>query len=171
MILADVLKIVFLILGALIVVISYWLAAIALVPGTVNGTRLAYTTRPGRITITGLLIGLPLVVLGAALVNGAPHPGLKLLGAGIASLPILLGLVGSAGLSECVGHGLMHGDDAHNPWRRSLRGAVVLALTFLLPVIGWFIVLPLTVFSGFGALVFATRREPITQLAVVGGTA
>ena len=83
MILADVLKIVFLLLGALIVVISYWLATIALVPGTVNGTRLAYAQRPGRITITGLLIGLPLVVFAAALVNAGAHPGLKLLGVGI----------------------------------------------------------------------------------------
>ena len=83
MILADLLKIVFLILGALIFVISCWLAAIALVPGTVNGTHLAYAQRPGRITITGLLIGLPLVVLGAALVNAGAHPGLKPLEVGI----------------------------------------------------------------------------------------
>lgn len=171
MILADVLKIVFLILGALIVIISYWLAAIALVPGTVNSTRLSYAQRSGRITLTGLLIGLPLVVLGAALVNAGPHPALKLLGVSIAALPIVMGLVGSAGLAECVGHGLMHGDDAHNPWRRSLRGAVVLALTFLLPVIGWFIVLPLAVCSGFGALIFETRRGRITKPAVLGSAA
>lgn len=162
MILADVFKIVFLVLGALVVVVSYWLAATALAPNTVNRARIAYGTRPLRITVVGALTGLPPLLLGAALVNAAPYAALKIAGVSIAALPIMLGLLGSAGLSERIGHGLVHADDARTPWRRSLRGGVVLALTFLLPFIGWFGVLPLTLLSGFGAIVtsIGRRRKP-----------
>ena len=163
MILADVLKYVFLVLGALIVIVSYWLASAALFPATVDRARTAYAGRPMRITLVGVLAAVPLLGLGAGLLNSAPNGALKILGAVLAGLPILLGLVGSAGLSERVGRGLVHADDSRTPWRRSLRGGAVLALTFLLPVIGWFVVLPWTLLSGFGAtlLSIGRRREKV----------
>ena len=40
-----------------------------------------------------------------------------------------------------------------------LRGGVVLVFLFLLPVIGWFIVLPWALVSGVGALLLSLRRE------------
>ncbi len=159
MILADVLKYVFLVLGALVVVVSYWLATTALFPGAVERSRLAYGTRPVRLTMLGALATVPLLVLGAALLNGAPNAALKILGGVLAALPIVLGLAGSAGLSERVGRGLVHADDARTPWRRSLRGGVVLALTFLLPVVGWFVVFPWVLLSGCGAVLVAMRRR------------
>jgi hypothetical protein len=171
MILADVLKIVFLVLGTLIVFVSYWLAATALFPRTVDRARGAYATRPVRITLIGALVGFPLFVLGAGMVNGAPHPLLKILGGAIAALPILLGLMGSAGLSEKIGLGLVHADDARTPWRRSMRGGVVLSLTFLLPFVGWFVVLPWTVLSGFGAALAALRARHTPEPVVLASAA
>lgn len=159
MILADVLKYVFLVLGALGVIVSVWLTTSALFPAMVGHARSAYGSHPVRLTLVGALCGVPLLALGIALLGGAPNAVARIVGGAIASLPVLLGLAGSAGLSERVGHGLVHADDGRTPWRRSLRGAVVLSITFLLPVIGWFVVFPGVLLSGFGATVLAMRAR------------
>jgi len=157
MIMADVLKYLLLVLGALVVIVSYWLATVALFPVIVDRARTSYGLRPGRITLVGLAVALPSLLLGAALLNGAPNGALKVVGGLLAGVPLLLGLAGSAGLCERVGFGLVHAGDVRSPWRRSLRGGAVLALTFLLPVIGWFVVLPWVLLSGCGAAVYALR--------------
>lgn len=65
---ADVLKIVFLIVGTLIVIVSYWLAATALFPQAVSQARTHYERHPVRITLLGTVVGVPLFLLGVALV-------------------------------------------------------------------------------------------------------
>jgi hypothetical protein len=156
MIMADVLKIVFLVVGTLIVLVSYWLAAAALFPRTVARARVAYSERPVRATLIGAAVGGPSVLIGLALLN-APNGAAKLLGAAIVSTQILLGLLGSAGLGERIGAGLPSAGDAGRPWRAVLRGGTVLSLTFLLPIIGWFGVLPWALTSGVGAALMAMR--------------
>ena len=37
------------------------------------------------------------------------------------------------------------------PWRSTLRGGVVLELTYLLPFLGWFVILPASIIIGSGA--------------------
>jgi hypothetical protein len=159
MIFADVFKYLLLVVGTLMVFVSYWLLSVSLFPAMVERSRLAYGARPARLTMIGALAALPLMVVGAGLMKGAPNAALKIIGAGLASLPILLGLIGSAGLSERIAHGLKHADDARTPWRRSLRGGLVLSFTFLLPIVGWFGVLPATILSGFGVML-TTGRVP-----------
>lgn len=159
MIMADVLKYVLLVLGALVVIVSYWLVSAALFPVIVDRARTAYGLRPWRITLVGLAVTVPLLLLGVVLLTGAPNAWLKVLGGVVAGVPFVLGLAGSAGLAERVGHGLVHADDTRSPWRRSLRGGAVLALAFLLPVVGWFVVLPWVLCSGCGATVLAMRTR------------
>ena len=142
MIMADVFKFLFLIAGTLIVFVSYWLAAAA---GALSRRGHARETRSTtrtqfRITLLGVAIGVPVIVAGIAMVSAAPTPLLSLCGM-IAAVPVVLGFLGSAGLSERIGVGLPSLGDEHQPRRRVLRGGVVLSLTFLLPVIGWFVVL------------------------------
>jgi hypothetical protein len=153
---ADVLKIVFLILGTLIVLVSYWLAAAALFPRTVARARVVYSERPVRATLIGVVVGGPSVLVGLALLN-APNGAAKLLGVLVVSTQVLLGLVGSAGLGERIGAGLPSAGDEGHAWRRVLRGGTVLSLTFLLPIIGWFGVLPWALTSGVGAALMAIR--------------
>lgn len=173
MIMADVLKIVFLIVGTLIVVVSYWLAAAALFPQTVTRAHAAYDQRPLRATLIGTAITTPLLIGGFAMASAGPNPALKLLGVVLLAVPVLLGLVGSAGLGERIGVGLPSTLDVPHPWRRMLRGGTVLSLTFLLPVIGWFGVLPWTVISGVGAVWIAVRagRRTIPPPDVVAAMA
>ena len=167
MIMADVLKIVFLILGTLIVFVSYWLAAAALFPRTVGIAREVYARRPLRATFVGVVVAAPLVLLGLALLGGAPNPALKMIGVVSLSIPVMLGLLGSAGLGERIGVGLPSDVDAVHPWRRVLRGGAVLSLTFLLPVIGWLGVLPWTLLSGVGASVLAWRARRAQPVGIV----
>ncbi|MEP7345214.1 MAG: hypothetical protein ABI877_08100 [Gemmatimonadaceae bacterium] len=158
MIMADVWKIVFLVLGTQVVMVSYWLLAAALFPDTLVRTREAYDARATRLTLTGLLVTFPLLLAGVVLLQGA-HPLVKLLGAVVLSMPVVLGLMGSAGLCDRVGAGLPADRDAQQPWRRVLRGGAVLSFAFVLPIIGWFLLLPWTLVSGVGASLGAWRTQ------------
>jgi hypothetical protein len=159
MIMADVWKIVFLILGTQAVMVSYWLLAAALFPEALRRSRAAYDQRSGRLTMVGLAAAIPSLLIGAGLLQQGPHPVLKLLGAVLVGAPVALGLVGSAGLCDRIGAGLPGDADARLPWRRVLRGGIVLSFAFVLPVIGWFALLPWTLVSGVGASLGSIRRR------------
>lgn len=154
MIMADVLKIFLLVTGTLIVLVSYWLAAESLFPHIVHQARQRYRSHPLRITVLGALCGAPLLAVGLSLLQNGSAPA-KAIGFALAAVTTLSGLLGSAGLCRQLGAGLPSPTDAAQPWRRVLRGGIVLALTFLLPFVGWFLILPLTLASGFGATVLA----------------
>ena len=159
MIMADVLKIVFLILGFQIVYVCYWLASEALFPSFVDRACAQYQSHAFKITLLGVLVFVPLVFAGIA-IGKMPNPFFKFVGVFLGSVPVLLGLLGSAGLSRRIGIGLPSSLDETQPWRRGLRGGIVLVFVFLLPVIGWFVVMPLTIASGVGAAIIAwTQRK------------
>ena len=158
MIMADVLKIVFIILGIQLVFIGYWLAAVALFPRMVERSRGQYQLHFVKITLVGAIVMVPLVAIGLLTLNKAPNPIGKLLGAAAIAIPLLVALLGSAGLSQRIGEGLPSTLDEAQPWRRVLRGGVVLVMTFLLPFVGWFLVIPWTLISGLGALLFTIPR-------------
>ena len=165
MIMADVLKIVFLIIGFLICYVSYWLASAALFPSVVDRARQQYESHPIRITLIGLALAVPFVLVSIG-IGKVAHPLAKMVGVAVIAVPILYGLAGSAGLALRIGISLRSALDDTQPWRRVLRGSIVLSFTFLLPVIGWFIVMPWTLVSGLGAAVcgmFQKHRAPTGQ--------
>ena len=113
-------------------------------------------------------VAVPLVALGLGLSSKAPNGGLKLLGLFLALIPLLIGLFGSAGLALLIGRGLPSMRDESEPWRRTMRGSVVLALSFVLPVIGWFGLMPFAFLTGFGVfLMTAFRRQTAAAPALV----
>jgi hypothetical protein len=166
MIMADVFKIVFLVVGTLVVIVSYWLAATALFPVAVARARELYEQRAVRITLLGTLLGAPLFLLGATLTAAGQTPAVKIMGGALASLVLLLALFGSAGLCQRIGNGLPAPLDEFQPWRRVYRGGAVLALTFVLPIVGWFAIFFWTLISGFGAAVIVLSRRKRSAHAV-----
>lgn len=158
MIMADVLKWFLLILGVLLVFISYWVVAEALFPRFVSRARDRFN-RPVKLTLVGVLAMAPAIIVGIFLLNRA-NPAVKVVGWLVVGVPIILGLVGSAGFAQRVGLGLPAPTDATQPWRRVLRGGTMLSLTFLLPFVGWFLILPWTLISGFAAAI--TSFKPAT---------
>jgi hypothetical protein len=154
MIMADVLKIFLLVVGALMVLVCYWLCSEALFPRMVERSRRHYSCHPIKITLLGALLGIPPVILGLAIMNGVGgHPLGQMIGGGLILVTLLAGILGSTGLSRQIGCGLPSPVDEGQPWRRVLRGGVVLSFTFLLPFLGWFVLTAWTVVSGFGAFV------------------
>jgi hypothetical protein len=84
----------------------------------------------------------------------------KLVTGALLMVPLVLALVGSAGLADKIGAGLASPVDQAQPWRRVLRGGAVLALLFVVPLLGWFAMFPLTLASGLGALLLPHRPLP-----------
>ena len=172
MIMADILKILLIIVGILTIYVSYWLLAEALFPAMVERAGRQYG-RPVKITLVGLLGAVPLVVIGLVLAN-VPNPLFKVLGITLVVIPAMLGLAGSAGLTLRIGVGLPSPRDEREPWRRVLRGGILLAFSFLLPVVGWFIIPIWVLVSGFGAFLLCVRErqaehpalKPVTEIAV-----
>ncbi len=157
MIMADLFKWVFLVLGLLITLVSYWVLFEALYPGVVDRARARYATRPIRTTLIGILVTVPVTLVGIGLVS-APGAGGKFIGFAVLVLLFTAGLLGSSGLCRLIGERLPSPVDEAQPWRRVYRGGTVLAIAFVLPMVGWFLVLPLTLVSGVGAAATALRK-------------
>lgn len=153
---ADVLMWTFIILGFYVIMLAYWLVAFALAPKLVDGSRRRFEVSPIRNLLMGLLVGVPVVGLGMLLFS-IPNTFPKILGFGFILLPLLMGLLGSAGLCQRIGEGLNSPSDKGAPWMGVRRGGIVLGLTFIFPLLGWFMVMPLVLISGVGALVLSWR--------------
>ena len=96
MIMADVLKILLIIVGILTIYVSYWLLAEALFPALVERASRQYG-RPVKISLVGVVAAVAPIVIGLALAN-VPNPLIKVLGITLVVVPAMLGLAGSAGL-------------------------------------------------------------------------
>jgi hypothetical protein len=161
---ANVLLWLFLTVAFYFVFLSHWLVACSLFPTYVVNCQEQYR-RPFVTTLVGLLFTVIPIAIGLAITNAAP-PALKWIGILITAVPILAGLLGTAGLARRVGCGMPAPVDESQPWRRVLRGGTALALTFLLPVLGQLVVIPLVLASGVGASVLgwlARKRKPEAQ--------
>ena len=154
---ADVLKIFLIILGLLLVFNAYWLLGAGLFPNWTQRCSERFG-QPWRTIGLGLLIGLPLYIVGILVVAKLGNPVFKIIGGIFVAVPLILGLMGSAGLSQRIGAGLVSAIDETQPWRRVLRGGMVLSLTFVMPFVGWFVVLPLSIAGGFGAAILSFKK-------------
>ena len=162
MTIAEVLKILLLILGVMLVFQAYWLFGTALFPRMVGQARDRYKT-PIRTTMWGLLIVVPTFVLGFVVLGQASNPALKGVGIVIGAVPLLLGAIGSAGLCQLIGLGLPAPGDQSQNWRRVWRGGWVLNFCYLLPLAGWFVILPWGIISGCGAFVTSLSGRGIDR--------
>lgn len=159
MIMADVLTWFLIVVGSLMVLVAHWLGAYALFPERVEACGERYAQRPVAATLLGLAILAPLL-LGAIVVGKSlQHPAINMLLIGVLVIPTMLAMLGSAGLALRIGAGLRSASDLDQPWRRVLRGGTVLSLVFVLPILGWFVLLPWSLASGFGAALMSLRKQ------------
>ncbi|MBL9190569.1 MAG: hypothetical protein JNK23_24035 [Opitutaceae bacterium] len=146
--LADVSTVIFIIVGLLLVFVAWWLAVAGLFPRLVEGCAEKLGAAPLVCWLIGLGCAVPLIVGGIVLGNAMPSAAGNIIRGAIILVTIFAALTGTAGLALRIGRGLPAARDASDPWRRVLRGSVVLALTYL--TIIW---LPLTLLAGLGAVV------------------
>ena len=134
--LADVFTVLFIILGFLIVYVAYWLAASALFPRLIERCAERLAASPVKSTVVGIFTWGPALVIGSWISNASPNAPGKAIGVLLLIVSALIALAGSAGLALRIGSGLRAARDESDPWRRVLRGGIVLALTFVLPFVG-----------------------------------
>ena len=124
----------------------------ALAPAFVERAETAARTRP----FTCALVGFPTAAVGltvAAVLSGAGPGPAKAAGLFAFALVSSFILGGVAGLAQRVGDAL--GSISASAGARLLRGAIVLELAMILPVVGWMLVLPIALAVGAGAACLA----------------
>lgn len=146
--------------AAFLILLGHWLASAGLFPKAVESFATQYETRPIRATLLGILTYGPLFLL---LLNTGKvgNPLIKLIGISGGFAALLIALVGSAGLALLIGRNLSPDGD---PWTRTLRGAIMLALVFITPALGSLFLMHLGLASGFGVFLLARpwKKESIT---------
>jgi uncharacterized membrane protein len=166
--LADTFSFLFVILGFVIVFVCYWLMAAGLKPEFVQRCAQKLEKSPLSMLVLGAVTLIPLMTIGFAASGKAGSAVLKVAALSLVLLPLLAALFGSAGWALRVGAGLKSDRDEREPWRRVMRGGIVVGITFVLPFIGTFAVLPFVFLSGFGAFLlcaFQRQRAAVTTPA------
>jgi hypothetical protein len=149
-VLADTMAIFFVFVGLLLAFPSLWL----LCRGLWTDKVVACADRAGKGLIKSFFAGVPLTA-GAIILAGAVG---KLgswgqVGAILTvSSFLLFANTGVSGLATYIGRRLPSPADAERPWKRTLRGGIVLELSYLLPLLGWFFILPASMVIGCGTL-------------------
>lgn len=171
MTMADVLSVTLIILGLLLTLPGLWLFERALMPATVERARRRLQAKPVATTLAGLLPAALFFVVSVVLLNQG-GPALKFAGLLLFLGGFLVSGLGLAALATTVGERLPSPVDGDRPWRGQVRGSVCLELAFLLPLVGWFAVLPLSLCAGAGAACLALLfRDDVTPAAAVPGPA
>lgn len=155
MLLADTMTYFFLVVGLLFAFPGLWLLCRALWPQMVADSCADLE----RGLAKPFFIGLPIFIVSVfafIVLGGSKHGPV---GDTSAVLTIALFLfyanVGVAGLVTMLGKRLPSPADDTRPWKRTIRGGIVLELAYLLPLLGWFVVLPVSLIIGAGSV---TRR-------------
>ncbi len=165
--LADVFTFTFIILGFVIVYVAYWLLAAGLFPRLVERCAERIGGGPVKAALVGAVSLGPLLFIGIAISSKAPNVAGKAAGVGILLLAALAALFGSAGLALRIGRGLKSAHDEQEPWRIVRRGGIVLALSFVMPFLGWFLLMPLTFVLGAGAFALSCWPARVASRVVV----
>jgi hypothetical protein len=130
---------------------AWWL----LFPAVVDraGSRIAST--PWRSLGLGLLCTLALTIpIGVLL--ALPVGGAKLVGAVLLGLALVFASLGAAGVAAVMGKVWQERSEGKASGGATfVRGAVALELAAAFPLLGWFVVIPITTLVGFGGAAFA----------------
>jgi len=151
MLMADTMSIFFVILGMLLAFSGLWLLCRGLWPDAVA----AAAERCGKRLWPSFLAGLPttiLMVVLAKILFSTLGPIGKIGGVSVVCVFMLYAHTGVSGLVTAIGSKLSSPLDEQSPWRATLRGGIALELTYLLPILGWFVVLPASIIIGSGAI-------------------
>ena len=150
------------VLGSLLSLGALQLVTTATAPGLVgqasrnleqaSGKRLVLLFLCGAVLMTAWIVALNLFG------NGGPIQKV------IALPAVILGALSIApafaASSLYIGGRLPDPRDATSPWRQLVRGATALGLSWAVPVVGWFLILPVTLAVGLTAVMMAVFQGP-----------
>lgn len=156
MLMADVAIWTALFVGLMVVLPAVWLLFGALWPAAVGRAQARIPARPVVTFFAGLGAALVFTVLIAVFtqVNAAP------LALVVFAFALGWSFFGLSGLARHVGSRLTSPHEP--PWKAQLRGGIVLALSFLVPFLGWLLIFPIALVLGAGAATTSVfRRAPV----------
>lgn len=129
-----------------------------LFPTAVDRSHVRIRQTPGRTIGVGCgvagLTALPILIL-----LGLPYGPAKFAGAVLIALTLAFACVGAAGLVSTMALRLAGEDGRHTSAGSFLQAAVALELAAAFPIIGWFVVIPLSLITSLGAATFALFRR------------
>ncbi len=164
---ASVLAYLFLHVGLILVVTAYFTVGAVLAPTFVERARTRLVKRPWLAVLIGLALTIPWAG-SSLLMIGSVNAVVKFAGAAMLSLWVLAGLFGGAAIARQIGE---PNTSSAAAWRPALRGGLLLSLTWILPVVGWLIALPLTLATGVGCLALGLAPDrsstPVVPVTVV----
>src|SRR5262249_50652464 len=156
MLMADTMAIFFVILGLLLAFPGLWLLCRGLWPRTVaNAAAIC-----GKGLIKPFIAGAPVtvVMIFAVVVLSQLGGAGKIVAVATVCLYLMVANCGVAGLVTAVGERLSSPGDSLQPWRAAGRGGVGLGLASLVPILGWFVILPVSMTIGCGANLISLLR-------------
>ncbi|MEP6925288.1 MAG: hypothetical protein ABI954_12550 [Pyrinomonadaceae bacterium] len=164
MLMADTMAIFLVIVGLLISFSGLWLLCRGLWFKRVEAAAIWC----GKSLWKPFLVGLPLsfiTVLFTILFKQIPGPVGNVIAIGIVCSYLMYASVGASGLATSIGQKLSAKIDVDQPWRTTLRGGNILVLSFLLPILGWFIIFPFSLIIGCGAMTLSFFNFKRTAVA------
>ena len=147
--------------GFLLVVVGYSACGYAMLPGMAERGSAKLATRPLLTTLIGLAISGPWVATSILLMS-LPNGVLKFAGVLLGLTWLFVALVGMSAVSLHVGR---RERSREARWHEVARGAGLVTLTWMLPLLGWFVALPLTLACGVGCMVAPAGRAALPQAA------
>ena len=160
MLMADVMLWTLVIVGFCLAQQGLWLLCRALWPRRLAAAAERCATRP----VVSFLVGLPVTAAAIAAValagNALGALGQAFAFAGFIAFWVYANL-GAAAFATYVGQRLTSPADLARPWAATVRGGVALELAWLVPVVGWVGVFPVSIVLGTGAVTLAMfSRRP-----------
>jgi hypothetical protein len=141
----------FVILGMMLALPGLWLLSAGMWPAAVAKSSARTAGNLVKPFVAGLPVTIVAVVVASVLKKVAG--GLGAVGASaVLCVFLVVANAGVAGLVTTIGQRLKSPVDAARPWRATLRGGIILELTYLIPVLGWFVILPASMIIGAGAV-------------------
>jgi hypothetical protein len=163
MLLADTMAIFLVVLGFMLALPGLWLLCRGLWPRRVNYAALTCGKSLYKPFLAGLPVTLAALIL-ASVSKSIPGPLGTIWAGAIICLYLMQASVGVAGLATCIGERLASPADTGRAWRATLRGSIVLVLTYLLPILGWFVIIPASFIVGSGSAALALLNRTQSRL-------
>lgn len=164
--LSSTIFVVVVILALLLSLTGYFLLARALFPALVGRAERAWSDRPIVVFALGIPVALVLALVSIGLLD-APSGPLRIIGFLVSGVSLGFTFAGTAGLAARIGQGLPSPSDEGREWSRLLRAGIVLELSMLFPILGWFLVVPIAVIGGAGAATLALFRRGTHRSAMM----
>jgi hypothetical protein len=153
MIMADVYTVTFSLIGILLSLPALLVTINLLLPNVTRRVQTRLEQTPGRSFVLGTPVTAAFVLF-VAVTSQLPAVG-QAMAFIAAALFMGLGTIGGAGLARLLGERIRPLARPNSEMTNLVRGAVVYELAALVPIVGWFLFIPLAGIMVVGAAVFA----------------